>query len=72
MADKGRSLEEVRKEVEEERAQLTGAVDSLRTEARATLRSKLPIVAAGSLGVGFVLAGGIGAAMRLVARRIRE
>jgi hypothetical protein len=75
MAGNSRSLEQVRKEVEAERAQLTGAVDSLRSgigDTNAKLRAKLPILAAGSLGVGFVLAGGIGAAMRLLARRGRE
>ena len=36
------------------------------------LRSKLPIVAASALGAGFVLAGGIGATMRLLMRRSRE
>jgi hypothetical protein len=75
MAGNSRSLEQVRKEVEAERAELTGAVDSLRSgvgEANAKLRAKLPIMAAGALGVGFVFAGGIGAAMRLLARRGRE
>ena len=38
----------------------------------AKLRSKLPVVAAGALGAGFLLAGGIGATMRLLARRGRE
>ena len=75
MAGNSRNLEQVRMEVEAERAELTGAVDSLRTgigETKAKLRAKLPLLAAGSLGVGFVAAGGIGAAMRLLARRGRE
>jgi hypothetical protein len=75
MAGNSRSLEQVRREVEAERAELTGAVDSLRTgigETTGRLRAKLPILAAGSLGVGFLLAGGIGATMRLFARRGRE
>ena len=78
MAGNSRNAEQVRREIEDEREQLTGAVDSLRSEiAEATnigakLRAKLPIVAAGALGVGFVLAGGIGAGMRLVAGRGRE
>jgi lipid-binding SYLF domain-containing protein len=78
MAGNSRSAEQVRLEIEDEREQLTGAVDSLRSEiAEATnigakLRAKLPIVAAGALGVGFVLAGGVGAGMRLLARRGRE
>jgi hypothetical protein len=77
MAGNSRSLEQVRREIEAERDQLTGAVDSLRsgigeaTNIGAKLRAKLPVVAGGALGVGFVMAGGIGAAMRL-ARRGRE
>ena len=61
-----------------ERDQLAGAVDYLRaeideaTDVRAKLRAKLPVVAAGALGAGFVFAGGIGATMRLLARRGRE
>ena len=72
MAGNSRSLEQVRKEVEEERAQLTGAVDSFRSgvdETTAKVRAKLPILAAGALGVGFVAAGGLRAAMRLLAHR---
>jgi hypothetical protein len=74
MAGNSRNLEQVRREIEAEREQLTGAVDSLRsgigeaTNIGAKLRAKLPIVAAGAVGVGFVLAGGIGAAMRLASR----
>jgi hypothetical protein len=36
------------------------------------LRSNLPGAAAAALGAGFVVAGGIGATMRLVMRRGRE
>jgi len=78
MAGNSRTAEQVRLEIEDEREQLTGAVDSLRdeigeaTNIGAKLRAKLPMVAAGALGVGFVLAGGIGASMRLIARRSRE
>jgi hypothetical protein len=36
------------------------------------LKEKLPIATAAALGVGFVVAGGIGATMRLVMRRGRE
>ena len=73
-----RSPEEVRREIETEREQLAEAVDSLRseigeaTDIGAKLRSNLPVVAAGALGVGFFIAGGIGATMRLLARRGRE
>ena len=78
MAGNSRTPEQVRLEIEGERDQLTGAVDSLRTkiaeatDVRAKLRAKLPIVAAGALGAGFVLAGGIGATVRLFMSGSRE
>jgi hypothetical protein len=78
MAGNSRTLEQVRLEIEAERDQLADAVDHLRseigeaTDIRAKLRSKLPVVAAGALGAGFLIAGGIGATMRLLARRGRE
>ena len=74
----GRTAEDVRRDIEDEREQLAGAVDDLRagigdvTNIGGKLRSKLPVVAVGALGAGFVLAGGIGATMRLLARRSRE
>jgi hypothetical protein len=74
----GRTAEQVRRDIEAEREQLADAVEDLRggladvTNIGARLRSKLPLVAAGALGAGFVIAGGIGATMRLVARRSRE
>jgi hypothetical protein len=74
----GRTAEQVRRDIEAEREQLAGAVDDLRagigeaTDITGKLRSKLPIVAAGALGAGFFLAGGVGATMRLFARRGRE
>jgi Protein of unknown function (DUF3618) len=70
-----RTPEQVRREIEAEREQLANAVEELREglgDVRAKLRSKLPVVAAGALGAGFVLAGGIGATLRLVARKSRE
>jgi hypothetical protein len=69
-----RTTEQVRREIEVEREQLATAVDSLREEIGITarLRSRLPLAAAGALAVGFVLAGGIGATMRLLFRRGRE
>lgn len=73
-----RTPEQVRTEIEAEREQLAGAVDTLRSEIGeaanigAKLRSNLPVVAAGALGAGFFIAGGIGATMRLLARRGRE
>ena len=75
MAGNSRGPAQVRLEIEAEREQLVGAVDSLKSgvgDVGASVRAKLPILAAGALGVGFVLAGGIGAGMRLVARRGRE
>jgi hypothetical protein len=78
MAGNSRTQEQVRREIEAERNQLASAVDILRseigeaTDIGAKVRSKLPAVAAGALGAGFLLAGGIGATMRLLARRGRE
>ncbi len=77
-ARNGRTADEVRRDIEAEREQLATAVDDLRagmadaTDITGKLRSKLPVVAAGALGAGFMLAGGIGATMRLLARRGRE
>ena len=69
-----RTAEQVRRDIEAEREQLADAVDDLRAgmDVTAKLRSKLPVVAAGALGAGFLLAGGFGATMRLLARRGRE
>jgi hypothetical protein len=65
---------QLRREIEAEREQLADAVEHLRSEiGEATnVRAKLPVLAAGALGAGFLFAGGIGAAMRLLARRGRE
>jgi hypothetical protein len=73
-----RTLEQVRREIETEREQLAGAAETLReeigeaTNIGAKLRSNLPVVAVGALGVGFLLAGGVGATARLIFRRGRE
>jgi len=70
--------ERLRKQLSAEREQLADAVETLRSEVGAAadiggkLRSKLPVAAAGALGLGFVVAGGIGATARLVFRRGRE
>jgi hypothetical protein len=78
MARNSRGPEDVRREIEAEREELAGAVRSLRagigeaTNIGAKVRKRLPVVAAGALGVGFVVAGGIGAGMRFLARRGRE
>ncbi len=74
----GRTSDTVRREIEAERLQLAMAVEQLReglgeaTNVAAKLRSNLPVVAAGALGAGFFLAGGIGATMRFLARKGRE
>jgi hypothetical protein len=78
MARDGRTMADVRRDIEAEREQLSGAVDELRggladaTDIKGKLRANLPVAAAGALGAGFFLAGGIGATMRLLARRGRE
>ena len=56
------------RELHDEREQLAEAVETLRGK----LRSTLPIVTAGALGLGFVASGGIGATARLLMRRSRE
>jgi hypothetical protein len=78
MPSDGRTAEQIRREIETEREQLAEAVGELREEmgeaanVTAKLRAKLPVAAAGALGAGFVLAGGVGATMRLLFRRGRE
>jgi hypothetical protein len=73
-----RTESQVRADIEREREQLAGAVAHLRgelgeaTDIGGKLRSKLPVVTGAAASVGFVLAGGIGATMRYVARRSRE
>jgi ornithine cyclodeaminase/alanine dehydrogenase-like protein (mu-crystallin family) len=73
-----RSVEDVRRDLEQERGRLATAADSLReslgeaTDITGKLRSKLPLVAGGALAAGFVLAGGVGATARLMFRRGRE
>ena len=73
-----KSETEIRDELRTERAALADAVDDLRAELGAATdvsgkrRSKLPIVAAGAFGLGFLKSGGVGATMRLVFRRGRE
>ena len=73
-----RTVADVRREIESEREQLAGAADSLRsslgeaTNVSGKLRQNLPAVAVGALGIGFLLAGGVGASARLIFRRGRE
>jgi hypothetical protein len=74
----GRSAAEVRRDIEAERERLAVAVDDLReglgeaTDISGKLKGRLPVATAAALGAGFVLAGGIGATMRLIMRRGRE
>jgi hypothetical protein len=74
----GRTPDTLRREIEQERRDLAEAVEQLReglgeaTNVSAKLRSNMPAVAAGALGAGFFLAGGIGATMRFLARKGRE
>ena len=74
----GRTPETIRREIETEREHLAHAVENLRgglgaaTDVAGKLRANLPVVAAGALGAGFFLAGGIGATMRFLARKGRE
>ena len=78
MPGDGRTPEQIRREIETERELLANAVEGLReemgeaTNITAKLRANLPIAAAGALGAGFVLSGGVGATMRLLYRRGRE
>ena len=77
MARNDRTPADVRREIASERDQLADAVEELRKgigEVNLTgkLRENLPLVAAGALGAGFFLAGGVGATMRWLARRGRE
>jgi actin-like ATPase involved in cell morphogenesis len=67
-----RTEQQIRTELEAEREQLAGAVESLRTSIQTDVKKKMPLLAAGAASVGFVLAGGIGATMRYFARRGRE
>ena len=72
----GRTPETIRSEIQVERDRLAQAVEELREgfgdATTGKLRARLPAAAAGALGAGFFLAGGIGATMRLLARRGRE
>lgn len=73
-----RTVEEVRREIESKREQLAGAAETLReeigeaTDIGGKLRANLPAATVGALGIGFLLAGGVGATARLIFRRGRE
>jgi hypothetical protein len=74
----GRTPDAIRREIASEREALAQAVEELReglgeaTDVAGKLRANLPVVAAGAIGAGFFLAGGIGATMRFLARKGRE
>lgn len=77
-ANNTRTVADVRRDIENEREQLAGAAESLResigdaTNVSGKLRANLVPAAIGALGVGFLLAGGVGATARLLFRRGRE
>jgi hypothetical protein len=77
-ATNNRTMEAVRRDIAAERDQLADAVEEFRTglseatDVSGKLRAHLPVVAAGALGAGFFIAGGVGATMRLFFRRGRE
>jgi len=77
-ATNSRSTQDVRRDIAAERDQLAASVEDLRqgigeaADVGAKLRGNLPVVAAGALSAGFVIAGGVGATMRLLFRRGRE
>jgi hypothetical protein len=68
------SADQLQREIEAEREQLAASVEHLRGElgVAAKMKAKLPLLTGGAVAAGFVLSGGIGAAMRLLARRSRE
>ena len=74
MAPEKRTPDQIQRELAAERESLSAAVDNLREEANVgrKLKAKLPVAAAGALGAGFLVAGGIGATVRLLFRRGRE
>jgi uncharacterized protein DUF3618 len=78
MASDARTPEQIRRDIEAHREELAGAVDALKrdlgkaTDIAGKIRANLPAVAGAALGAGFLFSGGIGAVMRLLARRGRE
>jgi len=73
-ATERRTTEHVRQEIELERQSLAAAVEQLRHDFKAAvdgsrkLKSNLPLVLLSAATVGFVVAGGIGATARYLAR----
>ena len=78
MPTNGRTAADVRRDLAQERDQLAGAVEELRselhevTDVKGKLKKNLPVATGVALAAGFVLAGGIGATMRFLARTSRE
>jgi hypothetical protein len=78
MSTDGRNHETLRREIEVERRELAHAVAQLReglgdaTDLGGRIRAQLPLAAGSAFAIGFFLAGGFGATMRLLARRGRE
>jgi hypothetical protein len=70
----GRTAEQVRRDIEAERERLASAVGDLRSgmDVNAKLRGKLPAAGAAAFGIGFVVAGGLRATLRLVLQRREE
>jgi len=74
----GTEEQRIRGELHEERTKLAEAVNDLRVElgeaadVGGKLKAKLPLAAGGAFALGFLKAGGVGATMRLLARRGRE
>ena len=74
----GRTPDAIKREIELERERLATAVEQLReglgeaTDVAGKLRGRLPVAAAAAFAGAFFLTGGIGATMRLLARRSRE
>lgn len=73
-----RSPEVVRHEIAAERQKLADAVDDLKVrlgdaaDVKTRVRTRLGSLAPAAFAAGFVIAGGVGATMRLLARRSRE
>ena len=73
-----RTPEAVRREIARERTELARAVDRLRTDLGGTfdlrrkIGSRVGVIAPAVFAIAFVVAGGIGATMRYLARRGRE
>jgi hypothetical protein len=67
-------VENLRRQLARERAELAADLAALRDGASpaAAVRSRLPLVAAAAFAGAFVVAGGIGATIRLFFRRGRE